>query len=344
MTRAITIWGAGAIGGTLGAAFARAGHEVVFVDAVAEHVAAINRSGLRIVGPIFEDTIRARAVLPRAVTGTAACIFLCVKALHTREAAHQLLPHLSPAGVVVSAQNGLNEVTIAEVVGRDRTIGCFLNFGADYLEPGVIHYGGRAAVVVGELDGRRTDRIAELHNLLIGFEPRAVLTDNIWGYLWGKLVYGSLLFGIAVTNEGIADALADLRYRAVLTALGREVATVAAAAGIRMMPFDGFDPAAFLPGASQQVVDQSFKEMVAHNRSSTKTHSGIWRDLAVRKRKTETEALLGPVVDIGQTQGVPTPVTIQVITMITEIENGSRPLATVNLLELARGGTSAALT
>ena len=55
--------------------------------------------------------------------------------------------------VVVSAQNGLNELVIAEVVGKQRTIGCFVNFGADYLEPGVVHYSGHGAVVIGELDG-----------------------------------------------------------------------------------------------------------------------------------------------------------------------------------------------
>ncbi|HUS56014.1 MAG TPA: 2-dehydropantoate 2-reductase N-terminal domain-containing protein, partial [Thermohalobaculum sp.] len=192
MTEPILIWGAGAIGGTLGAAFLRAGHGVVFVDNVPAHVDAINNTGLRIAGPIFEDTLRAPAFLPQDVTGQFDTIFLCVKALHTDAAAQALAPHLAPDGVVVSAQNGLNETAIARVVGAPRTIGCFVNFGADYLEPGVVHYSGHGAVVVGELDGRDSDRIRALHNLMLQFDANAVLTPNIWGYLWGKLIYGAL--------------------------------------------------------------------------------------------------------------------------------------------------------
>ena len=88
--------------------------------------------------------------------------------------------------------------------------------------------------------------------------------------------------------------------RPILTALGQEVARIAAAEGIRPEPFDGFDPAAFAPGAPQAALERSFADMVAHNRRSAKSHSGIWRDLAVRKRKTEAEAQLGPIVAAGR--------------------------------------------
>ncbi|MCV4784814.1 ketopantoate reductase family protein, partial [Escherichia coli] len=85
-----------------------------------------------------------------------------VKAHHTKEAVAQLERHLGAHGFVVSAQNGLNELEIAEAVGRERTVGCFVNFGADYLRPGLVHYGGRGAVVVGELDGEITPRLEAL--------------------------------------------------------------------------------------------------------------------------------------------------------------------------------------
>lgn len=331
MSGPILIWGAGAIGASLGAAFVRAGREVVLVDNVAEHVAAINANGLRITGPVFEDTIRARAATPDEIDGQFETSFLCVKALHTETAARALAPHIAPDGHVVSAQNGLNEPLIAGIVGAPRTIGCFVNFGADYIEPGVIHLGGRGAVVVGELDGRETPRVRDLHKLLQSFEPRAVLSPNIMGYLWAKLVYGGLLIAIALTNDGIADALADPAYRTVLTGLGREIGAVARAAGVRPESFDGFDPAAFAPGAPQALIERSFADMVAHNRRSAKTHSGIWRDLAVRKRQTEVAALLAPVVAAGVAHGVPTPLLSRLIAMIEEIETGTRALAAENL-------------
>src|SRR5207237_1670628 len=133
---------------------ARAAADVTMVDAVAEHVDAIARNGLRITGPIDEFTVRVPAFTPQTITGTWDAIILATKAHHTASAVRALCPHLARDGYVVSAQNGLNELTIAEAVGIERTVGAFVNFGADYLEPGVIHYGGRGAVVVGELDGR----------------------------------------------------------------------------------------------------------------------------------------------------------------------------------------------
>lgn len=334
----ILIWGAGAIGGSLGAGFIRAGHEVVFVDNVAAHVDAINSDGLRIVGPIFEDVVKAAAYLPEDLTGKYDQIFLCVKALHTEAATQALAPHLTDGGVVVSAQNGLNEVSIARVIGTERTIGCFVNFGADYLEPGVVTYGGRGSVVIGELDGAETDRIIALHQLMRDFEPNAVLTPNIWGYLWGKLTYGALLFATAMTNDSIADVLDSPASRYVLTRLGQETGAVAVSGGVKTEAFDGFNPTAFEPGASNASLNRSFDDMVAHNRRSTKSHTGIWRDLAVRKRKTEAEAQLGPIIEVGRKNDVATPLTSRLIEMVLEIEAGVRPLAVENLAELDQFG------
>ena len=335
MSAPILIWGAGAIGASLGAAFARAGERVLYVDTDAAHVAALNDTGLAIEGPVRPDRLDAGAVLPGDLEGTYERVFLCVKALHTREAIAALVPHLAPDGYVVSAQNGLNEVEIARVAGAARTVGCFVNFGADYLSPGVVHYSGRGAVVVGELDGADTPRLRALHELMLRFDDRAVRTDNIWGYLWGKMTYGALLFGTALTDDSIVDVLDGKDCREVLIALGQETGAVAAAEGVVPVGFNGFDPEAFAPGAPPAALDRTFDEMVAHNRTSAKTHSGIWRDLAVRKRKTECEAQLGPIVTTGRKAGVATPLTLRLMEMIAQIERGERPLARGNLAELA---------
>jgi 2-dehydropantoate 2-reductase len=324
MSEATLVWGAGAIGGTIGAALVRAGQNVIFVDQDADHVAAINASGLSITGAVDAHHVTAPALLPAAVSGTYRRIFLAVKAHHTPAALAALAPHLADGGYVLSLQNGLNEPTIAAAIGRERTVGAFVNFGADYLSPGVVHYGGRGAVVVGELDGQTSPRVQDLHRELLAFDRDAILTANIWGYLWSKLIYGALLFGTALTNDSIADVFALARYRSVLTALAQEVAAVAGAEGIRLEAFNGFDPAAFVPGSPGRETERSFDEMVAHNRRSAKTHSGIWRDLVVRKRKTEVDAQVGPVVEIGRKHGVPTPLSARLIDLIHAIEDGRR--------------------
>ncbi len=332
----LLIWGAGAIGGTIGAYLLRAGHDVTLVDRAVEHVDAINRHGLRITGPIAEFVMPGAAFTPQGVTGEFENILLCVKAQDTRDATHALLPHLSANGCVVSVQNGLNELVIAELVGTARTVGCFINFGADYIEPGVIHFGGRGAVVLGELDGNITPRIQALHRRFLDFDENAIITSNIWGYLWGKLAYGAQLFATALTNDSIADALAAPAYRDVYIALAREVLGVAQARGIKPEAFNDFDPHAFTPGVDPFASARSLDEMVAFNRRSAKTHSGVWRDLAVRKRRTEADAQLGPIVKLGAEAGVPTPLTGRLIELIHDIENGQHKQSMETLDELKR--------
>jgi 2-dehydropantoate 2-reductase len=331
----LLIWGAGAVGGTIGAHLARAGHPVVLVDVVAEHVAAIDERGLSVEGPLGGFTQRVAAFTPDRLQGCYRRSLLCVKAQDTAMAAAAMRPFLADDGYVVSAQNGLNERAIAGLVGRARTIGAFVNFGADYLGPGRVVYGGRGAVVVGEIDGRSTPRLAELHRTLLDFEPGAITTDNLWGYLWGKLAYGALLFATALTNDSIADALALPQYFALYRALGAEVLGVAAAEQVRPEGFNGFDPAAFSAGADPAATRRSIDEMVAHNRRSAKSHSGIWRDLAVRKRKTEVDAQIAIIAEIAATHRRSTPLVERLARLVHEIEDGKRPLERANLDALA---------
>ncbi|MEP7381884.1 MAG: 2-dehydropantoate 2-reductase [Gemmatimonadota bacterium] len=337
------IWGAGAIGGTLGAYLARAGHDVTLVDAVPEHVAAIARDGLRITGPIDEFTVRVPAFTPEALAGEWETIVLATKAHHTEGAARALEPHLAAGGCVVSAQNGLNELAIAEVVGARRTVGAFVNFGADYIAPGVVHYGGHGAVVVGEIDGAVTRRVTAIRDAWVDFDARAIVTTNVWGYLWGKEAYGAMLFATALTNESIADALALPAYRPLFVALAREILAVAAARGVIPEAFDGFDPNAYLPTAAPNAAELSLDALVAHNRKSAKTHSGIWRDLAVRKRPTEVDAQLGIVVTLGDAAGVETPITARLVALIHDIEQGRRPMSleTLDVLTTVATGSKA---
>lgn len=317
------IWGAGAIGGVIGAYLARAGHAVHMVDIVADHVEAMRTSGLRIEGPVEEFTQVLPASTPGELTGIFDRIVLAVKAHHTAGALEQLLPHLSETGYVVSAQNGLNERVIAERIGAERTLGCFVNFGADWIGPGQILYGNRAAVAVGELDGRISARAQAVHTLLSIVEPEAVLTDNIWGYLWGKMGYGSLLFCTALTPDSMSDAMARPEHRAAYEALGHEVMTLAAAEGVSPLGFNGFNPKAFL-ARDPEGMRVAMETMIAHNRETAKTHSGIWRDLAVRKRKTEVDAQIGIMVGLAERHGLKVPVLARMVELIHDIEDGRR--------------------
>jgi len=330
----LAIVGAGAIGGTIGAYLVRVGHDVTFVDVDGDHVQAIRTAGLRIEGPIDAFRVDAPAYLPGEVPDTFETVLLCVKAHATEAAVHGLLPILAAEGCVVSVQNGLNELVIAEIVGRSRTIGCFVNFGADYVEPGVVTYGGRGAVVLGELDGRDTPRLRELLAAFRQFDANAIVTHNIWGFLWAKLAVGSMIFATALTDEGIADCYDDPGFRPLFTAIAREVLAVAQAREVTPEAFDGFDPGAFMPDVPQEVTMRSLDQMVAFNRRSAKVHSGVWRDLAVRKRRTEVDAQLGMIPALAAEVARTTPLVTHIVEMIHQVEDGVRERSLDNLREL----------
>ncbi|MFM9975724.1 MAG: ketopantoate reductase family protein [Beijerinckiaceae bacterium] len=325
--RPILVWGAGAIGGVLAGVWARAGIPVKAVDIVEAHAEACRTTGLHVAGPVMDFRQVFPAMTPEAVTGLYDIIVLAVKAPATETALAQLAPHLAPGGYVLSAQNGLNEIAISRVLGAERTMGCFVNFGADWLSPGEILLGNRAAVVVGEIDGSMRERTRHMHAMLRILEPDAVLTENIWGYLWGKLAYGAMLFATALTADSIADNFADPRRFIVFDRLAREVMAVASARHVTPVGFNGFDPLRFSPGATDAGARASIADLAAFNRHSAKSHSGIYRDIAVRKRKTEIDEQIGIIATLGAEAGVDTPVIRKLVALIHEVESGQRPLS-----------------
>jgi 2-dehydropantoate 2-reductase len=323
----ILVWGGGAIGGTMAAYWARAGHSVLLVDIVQEHVEACRTRGLHVFGPIEEFTVKVPAAVPGELTGQFDRVVLAVKAHATEAAVSALAPHVAPGGFVLSAQNGLNEIAIAERLGAERTMGCFVNFGSDWHGPGEILYGNRGAVVVGEIDNTVRERTRRMHSLLAEFEPDAILTDNIWGYLWGKLAYGAMLFATALNADSMSENFADPRRRVVFDTLGREVMAVAAARGVTPVGFGAFDPCGFLPSAGADAGRACLDWLADYTSQSAKTHSGIYRDLAVRKRRTEVDPQIGIITKLGGEAGIATPALARLIELIHDIEDGLRPMA-----------------
>ncbi|WP_375459680.1 ketopantoate reductase family protein [uncultured Enterovirga sp.] len=334
MTAPIVIWGAGAIGGTIGAHLVRAGHEVLFVDVVVEHVEAIASGRLSIEGPIASFTVGASAVTPGSIAGQHGLILLCVKAHHTAEATRQLAPHLAPDGALVSCQNGLNPVEIAGIVGRERTIGAFVNFSADWLEPGRIIYGARSNLVLGELDGERTERVEAIGRILRDFEPDTDVSEDVLAILWGKTGYATLLAASALTNDTMVEFIGDPRMQPALTGLAREVLLTAVAEGVTPRGFQGYDPAAFLSG-DPHAVAASIEANLVFKRRSAKKHSGYHRDLAVRRRPTDIGAQLAPVRAIARRHGISTPLLDQLVDLVRAIETGQRAIGRELADELA---------
>ena len=306
----LTVIGAGAIGGTIGAHLVRDGHDVLFCDADPAHVDAINSAGLSIEGPVENFTVSARAVTPENLPERLDHVAVAVKSHHTAHAADLVRDRLAPDGYLVSFQNGLTAKTLSDAVGAERLMVGFVNFGADVVGPGRILQGNIGTFRVGELTGEISPRLRELADAL----PYAEVTDNILGFLWGKEAYGAMLYAGAVSDLSIADSLEAPRWRPLMLAVAREVL---AQAPVKPEGFDGFDP---------QDLEGSLDRLVAFNRASAKSHSGIYRDLMVRRRKTEVGDLLR---DLGG------PLTTFTGELIKAIERGERTCEVANLELLA---------
>jgi 2-dehydropantoate 2-reductase len=305
------VLGCGAIGGTVAAGLVRDGHDVLACDADPGVVAAINAGGLRIEGPVENFTVTVRAVLPGDLPPRLdGPVLVAVKSQHTAAAAAVLAGRMAGDGFVVSLQNGLNAGLLAGAVGASRVVEAFVNFGADVIAPGVVLRGSRETFLVGEIDGTVSARVRAVCADIADARP----AGHILGYLWGKEAYGAMLAAIAVSDLPIAGGLEDPAYGPLLVAVAREVLDQAPVAP---MGFDGFDPGD-LAG--------SLPRLAGFNRRSAKTHSGIYRDLMVRRRPTEVPAHLG---------GLEGPMLARVVELITEIEQGRRTCERANLDLLA---------
>jgi 2-dehydropantoate 2-reductase len=336
------IIGAGAIGGSAGAYLVRGGQEVVLVEADAAHVHAMQTNGLTLEGRL-DFTVPVRATLPgdmaAALDGQPPeAVILAVKSQHTQMALTPLVPLLGPDSFVLSMQNGLNPHEVVRQIGAGRTVASFVNsMGTDYLSPGRIMYGGPGTMFIGELDGQMTPRVDRLVEVMRScFVENTQATANIWGYLWGKEGFGAMLFAGAVMDISIADLMADRDSRRMLADIAGEVVRVADAEGISCEPFDGYDPTAMRLAKPRDwdTIDRSLALLEQRYRQSLKPKSGIWRDLVVRRRPTEVDAQLGIVSTLAQRHGIAVPLIDRVVTMIHEIENGTRTMDHANLEEL----------
>jgi 2-dehydropantoate 2-reductase len=333
----IAVWGSGAIGGVVGAGMAAAGEDVLMVDIVPDHVAAINERGLFVRFGATEQRVAVRAALPVEVTGTFDIVFLAVKSQYREDALDAIVPHLAPDSAVVSLQNGVNEPHIAKRIGAARTIGCLVDFSSDYQAPGEIMRGRAGNLFVGELDGRMTPRLEEIRRLLALSVP-AFTRTNILGFVWAKICKGTVDATTALVDTNALELRADRRYHPIRIQLLREGILVAAADGVKVEAFAHFDPAPFLDlssgsvAAAFAVLDEMARGQ-AHN--NTRVRTGYWRDIVVRKRKTELEYVTGEIVRGGARLGVPTPLNALQMNMFDEIESGRRPMQWENLEELA---------
>jgi 2-dehydropantoate 2-reductase len=328
----VTIVGAGAMGGVTGAFLARAGVDLTLVDNVEQHVKAVQQDGLRMDG-LEEFTVRVPAITPSELRGPLELVIIAVKTQHTGDALDEVAPHLGPDSVVMPLQNGLSALWIAERVGGERTVPTSITTHQFYMGPGHVRYLNRGVVHVGENEGRVTPRVEEIVKLLShAYETHA--TDNVWGWIWAKMIAASVFFTTALVDAPMGPILtASDRHRRMFVRIAGETTALAHAHGVRVQPSVDLNADLMLPRTDAEW-HAALAEIDRMADGAGDVYTGVWRDIAVRKRRTEADSIVGPLLQEGEKAGLAMPLNRTMKRLINEIEDGQRTQSWENLEEL----------
>jgi 2-dehydropantoate 2-reductase len=324
--RSIAIVGAGAIGCRIAALLARQGVAAVLFDGWREHVAALNERGLLLELP---DGRQERfAVAAHAYDTTAPLprfdiVLLAVRSDDTAAVLPLVQRLLRDDGCVVSVQNGVNEDAIAQAVGRERTLGCSLVFGAKLTAPGqVLELPGADVLRTGELVGGRSARLDEIVALL-GACGSSTPTYNLIGYRWMKLMLnatGNTLLLLTGLDAQALHAREDARR--LIIAMAREILGTAVALGIEPEPVLDVPTAVWTaPGAEDS--KQLHAVLDAHGEGLGRRRLSMVADFEARG-KTEVDHINGYVAAKARAIGRAVPLNEQVWRMVKDMEAGTR--------------------
>ncbi|MEP9378753.1 2-dehydropantoate 2-reductase N-terminal domain-containing protein [Aquabacter sp. CN5-332] len=339
----VLVWGAGAIGSTIGAHLVKAGRDIVFVDVNDAHLAAIRDGRLSIDGPVAQMTVGAPALRPEEVEGTFGLALLAVRLPQTTQAMAALLPHLAQDGIVVSCQNGLGARDVARAAGVERTVAASFFLPADYIGPGHVTYGARASLTLGTLDPQRGPSLDRVLDVFHDFDPDIHVSDDIFSVVWTKMAYGALL-GAAAMDDGLtAKFLSDPRLRPIAVRIAHEVTAVAAASGHPAQDAPWFQPNAL--GSSDPVRQQACVDAVlARLKGSAKQHSGYYTQI-VNGAVPELGVQFEPMLTLANAYGLSVSVARRMLELLSELEAGRRtfgPHTMDELLEVAVAASRAA--
>ncbi|HTP68744.1 MAG TPA: ketopantoate reductase family protein [Dongiaceae bacterium] len=285
----VAVVGTGAVGGYFGGMLLRAGVPVVMIGRPA-FVEAVKGAGLHLDTTQFQDTVHPEVSGELSAVAGCDVVLLCVKTTDTGAVSREIARHLSTGTIVVSMQNGVNNVQDIRATSGIDAIAAVVYVAAAVPAPGTIKHGGRGDLVIGP----PSERSEEIAALFASANVLCRVSENIEAELWTKFIWNCAFNAISglglVTYDQIAQ---DAEARKIVEAAVYETLAVAHAKGIRPARFD--DPAKTIAAAF------NITEWMVGTRSSTA------QDM-VRGKRTEIDALNGYVAKLGAEFGIPTPV------------------------------------
>jgi 2-dehydropantoate 2-reductase len=340
MKKRIAVVGSGAVGCYLGGHLARTGQDVTLIDPWPEHIETIRKRGLKLSGMTDEEdytvevpTMHLTEVQSIAKQRPIDIAIVSCKSYDTEWCTTMIRPYLSAHGFVVSAQNSINEETVAGVVGWGRTVGCIVgnNFAVDLYEPGCVRRTmprdfNTKSIFVGEVHGRVTPRVEELHAMLAPIDGAAP-TTNLWGVRWSKLVVNGMRNGVsASTGMGGNERDAHPIIRQVVIRLAGEAIKVGQALGYDLEHITGLEPDQLRKASEGDA--KALQEVGAHmdKQTSGTARSNLQRPSMAQDmqkgRRTEIGEINGFIVRKAKEAGCTAPTHEKIVEVVRRVERG----------------------
>ena len=316
------ILGAGALGIIIGALMTKNGKQVDLIDSYQENVDALNADGARVTGNL-ELHWPVTALTPQEMRGAYDLILLLTKQTANEMALPRLLPHLHPDSIVCTLQNGIPEDGVAAIIGRERTIGGAVGFGATWLRPGVSELTSTLEAVekfafeIGELDGVVRPRLETVKEILSAAGGTTILT-NLMGIRWTKLLMNATFSGMsAALGCSFRDLLADEKAMTCIAHIADETIKVCHGKGYRMVEMQGADMEFLELGSKADIagkMDFYRKVWGRHNNKAS-----MLQDLE-KGNNTEIDHINGVVCRSGRECGIATPFNDKVVEIVKQAE------------------------
>ena len=319
----IAIYGAGSLGTILGAYISKAGVAIELINRNAAHVEALKSKGAQVVGTVqFCQPVV--AYTPDEMSGQYDILFLMTKQQHNAEVVQMLKGYLAPDGVLVTFQNGLPEMQIAEVLGEERVLGCTVAWGATLQSAGVCELTSEPdalSFALGTISKNRSKHFTKVKEVL-ELMGSVEVEENFLGTRWSKLLINAAFSGMsAVLGCTFGEAAKPRESRRIVQALIKECIDVCQVGGIRIEPVQGKDIVKLLDYQNALKRAFSFFIIPIAIRKHAKLKASMLQDIE-KGKLTEVDAINGAVSAYGRKVGFPTPMNDCVVEIIHRIEQG----------------------